>query len=100
MLTFLTELTSNTATAETFLPIMASIAVSVDADPLLFMLPATVAASLAFMLPVATPPNAIIFGTRRLEVHHMAKTGFTINFVGIFVVTLMTYFWGRLVFGL
>ena len=100
MLTFLTELTSNTATAETFLPIMASIAVSVDADPLLFMLPATVAASLAFMLPVATPPNAIIFGTRRLEVHHMAKTGLVINFFGILVVTLMTYFWGRLVFGL
>ncbi|RME06166.1 MAG: hypothetical protein D6816_08040 [Bacteroidetes bacterium] len=100
MLTFLTELTSNTATAETFLPIMASIAVSVDADPLLFMLPATVAASLAFMLPVATPPNAIIFGTRRLEVYHMARAGIALNFVGIFVVTLMTYFWGRLVFGL
>lgn len=100
MLTFLTELTSNTATAETFLPIMASIAVSVDADPLLFMLPATVAASLAFMLPVATPPNAIIFGTRRLKVQHMLKAGATINFFGIFVVTLLTYFWGRLIFGI
>lgn len=100
MLTFLTELTSNTATAETFLPIMASIAVSVDADPLLFMLPATVAASLAFMLPVATPPNAIIFGTRRLQVQDMARPGIVINFVGILVVTVMTYFWGRLVFGM
>ncbi len=100
LLTFLTELTSNTATAETFLPIMASLAISVQAHPLLFMLPATVAVSLAFMLPVATPPNAVVFGTRRLEVHHMARTGLLLNFFGIFTVTLLTYFLGKVVFGI
>lgn len=100
MLSFLTELTSNTAIAETFLPIMASLAVSVGADPLLFMLPATVTVSMAFMLPVATPPNAIIFATRRLEVHHMAKTGILLNLISIVVITLLTFYWGRLLFGL
>lgn len=100
LLTFLTELTSNTATAETFLPIMASLAISVKAPALLFMLPATVAVSLAFMLPVATPPNAVVFGTRRLEVHHMARTGIVLNFFGIFIVTLLTYYLGRWVFGI
>lgn len=98
LVTFLTELTSNTATVETFLPILAGLAVSTEVNPLLFMLPATVAGSLAFMLPVATPPNAIIFGTRRLTVIEMAKAGFVLNLIGIIVVTIATYYFGTYIF--
>ena len=100
LITFLTELTSNTATVETFLPIMAGLAGSINVDPLLFMLPATIAASLAFMLPVATPPNAIIFASGKISVADMAKAGFRLNLIGILVVSIMTYYWGRWVFGL
>lgn len=98
LITFLTELTSNTATVETFLPILAGLALSIEVNPLLFMLPATVAGSLAFMLPVATPPNAIVFSTRRLTVIQMAKTGFVLNLIGILVVSVVTYFLGTYVF--
>lgn len=98
MMSFLTELTSNIASTEMILPILAGMAVSIQVNPLLLMIPATLAASLAFMLPVATPPNAIIFGTGRLHVKDMVKTGFLLNLVGIVVITLITYFWGTLVF--
>jgi sodium-dependent dicarboxylate transporter 2/3/5 len=63
------------------------------------MLPATLSASMAFMLPVATPPNAIIFGTNRLTVADMAKTGLVINLVGAVIITLFTYFLAGIVFG-
>ncbi len=99
VMTFLTELTSNTATTEMLLPILAGLSVSVQINPLLFMLPATLSASMAFMLPVATPPNAIIFGTNRLTVMQMAKTGFTLNIFGAIVITLATYFFSEIVFG-
>ena len=79
LLTFLTELTSNTATTEMILPILAGIAISTKINPLLLMLPATLSASMAFMLPVATPPNAIIFGTNRVTISQMAKTGLFLN---------------------
>ena len=98
MMSFLTELTSNTASTEMILPILAGMAVSIQINPLLLMIPATIAASLAFMLPVATPPNAIIFGTGRLQIKDMVKTGFLLNLVGVIVTTLVTYFWGTLVF--
>lgn len=98
LVTFLTEITSNTATVETILPVLAGLAVSIEVNPLLFMLPATVAGSLAFMLPVATPPNAIIFGTRRLQIAQMAKAGLILNIIGIIVVTLFTYYLGTEVF--
>ena len=64
------------------------------------MIPATLAASLAFMLPVATPPNAIIFGTGHLRIMDMVKTGFTLNLVGIVLITLVTWFWGTVVFNI
>ena len=99
-MSFLTELTSNTATTEMILPILAGMAVSIQINPLLLMVPATLAASLAFMLPVATPPNAIVFGTGHLHIRDMAKTGFLLNLIGIVVVTLVTYFWGTAVFGI
>ncbi len=98
MMSFLTELTSNVASTEMILPILAGLAFSIKINPLLLMIPATLAASLAFMLPVATPPNAIIFGTGRLHVKDMVKTGFLLNVIGIVVTTLVTYFWGTLVF--
>jgi sodium-dependent dicarboxylate transporter 2/3/5 len=100
LITFLTELTSNVATVETFLPVLAGLAVSIELNPLLFMLPATISASLAFMLPSATAPNAIIFGTNRLKVLDMSKTGIALNFVGIIVVTLATYYLATAIFGL
>jgi len=98
MMSFLTELTSNIASTEMILPILAGLAVSIQINPLLLMIPATLAASLAFMLPVATPPNAIIFGTGYIQIKDMVKTGFLLNLVGIIVTTLVTYFWGTLVF--
>jgi len=98
MMSFLTELTSNTATTEMILPILAGLAVSIQINPLLLMIPATLAASLAFMLPVATPPNAIIFGTGHLRIKDMVKTGFLLNVVGIVVTVLVTWFWGTYVF--
>jgi len=100
VLTFLTEITSNTATASTFLPVLAGMALSAHVNPLLFMLPATISASLAFMLPVATAPNAIIFGTKRLRIIDMSKTGLFLNFAGIVIVTVLTYYLGAWVFGI
>jgi sodium-dependent dicarboxylate transporter 2/3/5 len=97
-MTFLTELTSNTATTQIILPIIAALAVSIHINPLLLMLPATVSASMAFMLPVATPPNAIVFGSNKISVMQMAKTGLLLNILGAVIITLMTYFWGDSVF--
>jgi sodium-dependent dicarboxylate transporter 2/3/5 len=99
LVTFLTELTSNTATTEMILPILAGLAVSIEVNPLFLMLPATLSASMAFMLPVATPPNAIIFGTNRLTIADMAKTGLVINLVGAIIITVLTYFLVGPVFG-
>ncbi|MCK3685036.1 DASS family sodium-coupled anion symporter [Maribellus sp. YY47] len=98
MMSFLTELTSNTATTEMILPILSGLSTSIEVNPLLLMIPATLAASLAFMLPVATPPNAIIFGTNRIKVKDMVRTGFLLNLAGIIVATLVMYFWGTTVF--
>lgn len=98
LVTFLTELTSNTATIEMLLPILAGLSIATKVNPLLFMIPATLSASMAFMLPVATPPNAIIFGTGRIHVYQMARTGFLLNLIGIIIISLVTYYFGRLIF--
>lgn len=98
MMSFLTELTSNVATTEMILPILAGLSMSIEMNPLLLMIPATLAASLAFMLPVATPPNAIVFGTNRIRVKDMVRTGILLNITGIIIATLVMYFWGVLVF--
>ena len=97
-MTFLTELTSNTATTEMLLPVLAGLSVSTGINPLLLMLPATISASMAFMLPVATPPNAIVFGSNKITVMEMARTGIVLNLLGVIVITLVTYFWGSWVF--
>lgn len=93
-LTFLTELTSNTATSQMILPILASVAAAMKINPLLLMIPATISCSCAFMLPVATPPNAIVFGSNRLKIMEMAKAGIFLNLVGVPIITLFFYFLG------
>ena len=89
--TFLTEATSNTATAILLLPILAAAAVAVDVDPALLMVPAAMSASCAFMLPVATPPNAIVFGTGRISVATMAREGLVLNVLGAIVISGVCY---------
>jgi sodium-dependent dicarboxylate transporter 2/3/5 len=98
MLTFLTELTSNTATTEMILPVLASIAVATQIHPLLLMIPATLSASCAFMMPVATPPNAIVFGSGRLTVGEMARIGIVLNLAGALLIALVVYTLGTVVF--
>jgi len=88
MIIFLTELTSNTATTATFLPVVGAIAIESGIDPIVVAVPVTLAASCAFMLPVATPPNAIVFGSGLLTIPKMAKAGLALNILGIFLVTL------------
>jgi len=100
MMTFLTELTSNTATTQMILPIMASLAVAIHINPLLLMIPATLSASCAFMLPVATPPNAIIFGSGRVNVSQMAKSGIILNILGVFLITAAIFLLGQFVFNI
>ncbi|WP_243298582.1 SLC13 family permease [Bacillus litorisediminis] len=97
---FLTEITSNTATATMMYPIMASLAFALDVHPLALMTAAGLAASCAFMLPVATPPNAVVFGSGYLRIPDMAKAGFYLNIVGIILVTLTAYFLMPLAFGI
>ena len=84
---FLTELTSNTATTSTFLPIVASIGVAASISPLHIAIPLVLASSLAFMLPVATPPNAIVYGSGKLKISDMIKAGFVLNIFGIIIIT-------------
>jgi sodium-dependent dicarboxylate transporter 2/3/5 len=84
---FLTELTSNTATVATFLPIAGAVAIELGLDPIVLAVPVTLAASCAFMLPVATPPNAIVFGSGLLTIPKMMRAGLVINIVGIAIVT-------------
>jgi len=88
---FLTELTSNTATTATLVPILAGIASGLAVPPELLIVPATIAASCAFMMPVATPPNAIVFGSGYLTIPQMAKAGFWLNIIGVVLVTTLLY---------
>ena len=89
--TFLTEVTSNTATTTLLLPILATAAIAAEVDPKVFMIPATISASFAFMLPVATPPNAIVFGSGKFTVREMAREGLLLNLIGIALVTTICY---------
>ncbi|XP_006165502.1 solute carrier family 13 member 2 [Tupaia chinensis] len=95
-----TECTSNVATTTLFLPILASMAQAICLHPLYVMLPCTLAASLAFMLPVATPPNAIVFSFGGLKVTDMARAGFLLNIIGVLVITLAINSWSFPIFGL
>ncbi len=86
--TFLTEITSNTATTALLMPILAAAAVAAGIDPKIIMVPAAISASFAFMLPVATGPNAVIFGSGKLTVAQMAREGFVLNLIGAVVITV------------
>lgn len=97
-ISFLTELTSNTATTQMILPILASLSIAIGMHPLLIMITATLSASMAFMLPVATPPNTIIFASGRVKIWQMAKTGILLNIAGVITVTLIVYILGNLIF--
>uniref|UniRef100_A0A7S2K5X7 Citrate transporter-like domain-containing protein n=1 Tax=Zooxanthella nutricula TaxID=1333877 RepID=A0A7S2K5X7_9DINO len=100
LVTFLTEVTSNTATANVLLPIIGQTALAMGLAPALLMIPATLAASCAFMLPVATPPNAIVFGTGMVTMGDMARTGVVLNLASAVLITLWIFTWGRLWFDL
>ena len=98
VINFLTELTSNTATAQMILPIMASVSVAVGIHPLFLMIVATLSSSMAFMLPVATPPNTIVFASERIKIADMVKAGFAVNIMGVILVTLIIYLLGNILF--
>lgn len=97
---FLTEVTSNTATAAMLMPIMAALAVGLSIHPYAIMIGAATAASFAFMLPVATPPNAIVFGSGYITIPQMAKTGLGLNIIGVILITLLSLTWLPLVWGI
>ena len=90
MIIFLTELTSNVATTATFLPVIGAIAIEMGINPIILAAPVTLAASCAFMLPVATPPNAIVFGSGLLNIPKMIRAGLVLNLIGIIVVSLVS----------
>jgi sodium-dependent dicarboxylate transporter 2/3/5 len=92
LLTFLTELTSNTATTAALLPIMKGTALALGFNPLLLMIPATISASMAFMLPVATPPNAIVFSSGKIKMGEMVRVGLVLNLVIAVIVACFVYF--------
>ncbi len=89
--TFLTEITSNTATTALLMPILAAGAIAIGIDPALLMVPAAMTASCAFMLPVATGPNAVIFSSNRITIREMAREGFVLNLLGVTVVSTICY---------
>jgi sodium-dependent dicarboxylate transporter 2/3/5 len=91
LIIFLTELTSNIATTATFLPVVGAIAIEAGYDPIILAVPVTLAASCAFMLPVATPPNAIVFGSGLLTIPRMARAGLALNLIGIVLVSTVAY---------
>ena len=96
---FLTEITSNTATAAVFLPLAGAFALSIAVDPFVLTVPVALAASCAFMMPVATPPNAIVFGSGKVTVPQMVRAGILLNLAAIFLIILATYSLVVVVFG-
>jgi solute carrier family 13 (sodium-dependent dicarboxylate transporter), member 2/3/5 len=99
LIIFLTELTSNTATAAAFLPLVAALAVGVGENPLLLVVPAAIAASCAFMMPVATPPNAIVYGSGYVTIPQMVQAGWRLNILFAGLITLVVYSLVVLAFG-
>ncbi|ALT00435.1 anion transporter [Lacimicrobium alkaliphilum] len=98
MVIFLTEMTSNLATTATFLPVVAAIAVEIGGAPISLAVPVALAASCAFMLPVATPPNAIVFSSGLISIPQMARAGLLLNLLGIVLVSAVAYFIAPMVF--
>jgi len=97
---FLTEVTSNIATTAMILPVLAPMALAFNLHPLMIMVPVTISASCAFMLPVATPPNAVVFASGYLKISDMIKSGIWMNLTTIFLITLLTYFLLPIIWGI
>ena len=97
---FLTEVTSNTATAAILMPVLAGIAIGIGLHPFALMIAGATAASFAFMLPVATPPNAIVFGSGYLTIPQMARVGIGLNLIGVILIALISYYWLPLAWGI
>ncbi len=97
---FLTELTSNTATTATLIPVLAAIAPALSIHPYTLVIPASIAASCAFMLPIATPPNAIVFGSGHITSRQMRRSGFWLNLICLAVITLLAYYLSSIMIGL
>jgi sodium-dependent dicarboxylate transporter 2/3/5 len=91
LVVFLTELTSNTATAATFLPVLGGVALGAGLNPVLLVVPAALAASCAFMLPVATPPNAVVFGSERVRIGEMVRAGLALNLVAVVLIWVAAF---------
>lgn len=89
LIIFLTELTSNLATTSVFLPVIASMAIGLGESPLILTASITLAASCAFMLPVATPPNLIVYGSNLFDINQMMKSGFALNIIGLTLVPII-----------
>ncbi len=94
LIVFLTELSSNTATANTFIPILSAVAIGLGIEPMPVLFAAALAASCAFMLPVATPPNAIVFASGMISIGQMARAGFALNLMAILIITLVIRLFG------
>jgi len=90
--TFLTETTSNTASTVLLMPVLAATAIGADIDPRLLMIPATISASCAFMMPVATAPNSIVYASGVFTTKIMAREGFVLNISGAVIITALCYF--------
>ena len=97
---FLTEITSNLATTAMLLPVLVPLASSIGVDPYYLLVAATVAASCAFMLPVATPPNAVVFGSGYLSISDMVKKGIWMNIISIILLTIIVYYFLPLIWDL
>ncbi|GAJ98202.1 DASS family sodium-coupled anion symporter [Geomicrobium sp. JCM 19055] len=100
LIMILTEITSNTATATMILPVVAALAIALNVHPFALMIPCAMAANMAFMLPVGTPPNAIMFGTGKLKIIEMVKTGFFVNIVATIIIIFGVYYAVPLVWGI
>jgi len=98
LIIFLTEITSNVTTTTTFLPVFGALAVAIGILPVSLTVPVCLAASCAFMLPVATPPNAIVYGSNKFTIATMMRAGIALNIIGILVVTMFAYFLAPVIF--
>tara|TARA_Y100000739_G_C20554930_1_gene440088 strand:- start:438 stop:1265 length:828 start_codon:yes stop_codon:yes gene_type:complete len=98
LIIFLTEITSNVTTTTTFLPVFGGVAIAIGVLPVSLTIPVCLAASCAFMLPVATPPNAIVYGSNKFTIATMMRAGIALNIIGIIVVTIFSYYLAPLIF--
>ena len=96
----LTEVTSNTATAATFIPVLGGVALGLSVDATTLLVPAALAATCAFMLPVGTPPNAIVFGSGVVTIGQMARGGLVLNVVGVVLITVFSFLLGGWALGM